>query len=193
MREVRRDPQSAWCCRCQSWPGCSPSQICAWTDLALPAAWSDQRETLKAENRMTTFSSQFSPCCSWNTIYYGILLILFRTQYFSSSSNVSDKFFIHIIETRYLLCLEEMCIGAVCFILSQFCEFLLESFPLLDIFWDLLDERHDVRVFNSSCIARSNWMQSPRNISQWQGQTNNGKIIKATFCKNLWIFLVLVN
>ena len=72
-----------------------------------------------------------------------------------------------------------MCIGAVCFILSQFCEFLLEIFALLDIFRDLFDERHDIRVFNSSCIARSNWMQSPGNISQSQGQTNNGKIINA--------------
>ena len=35
---------------------------------------------------------------------------------------------------RYILCLEEMCIGAVGFILGQFCKFLLQSLPLLDIF-----------------------------------------------------------
>lgn len=34
----------------------------------------------------------------------------------------------------YILCLEEMCIGAVRFIISQFCKFFLQSLSLLDIF-----------------------------------------------------------
>ena len=162
MRKVWRGPRPAWCCRCLSWPGYSPSQICALKDLALPGAWSGQRGILKAKNRMTTFSSPFFPCCSWNVANYIFYYHYHSASYFNTC---------YFGDLRYILCLEEMCIGAVCFILSQFWKFLLECFPLLDIFWDLFDERHDIRIFNPGCVAWSNWMQSPGNIFYWQGRT----------------------
>ena len=112
-RKVWRSPLSAWCCRCLSWPGHSPSQICAWKDLASPGAWSGRREILKAKNRMTTFSSRFFPCCSWNVINY-----FFSLEYIYGCSTHFYLCHVGKFMLRYILCLEEMCIGAVGFILG---------------------------------------------------------------------------